>query len=169
MFDKWKLLLVFILFSCGNDNSQKTNKKQIETHTELSDKSYELDWLVGEWQDTTVFGGKVTFCESWKKNNESSFSGEKHQIARGDTSTSTELTLVKTEGTYYYSYSYDNIQTTFVQDSVGKGFINFINTKDEFPTNLSYKWNGETIKIEFSGTAKGAFRTASFHVSKLNR
>ena len=123
---------------------------------------------MGNWKDSSLFGGKVTFCENWIKDNTNKFSGEKFQISKGDTSSVTKLTLVKTDGKYYYSYFEKNSQTTFVQDSIAEDYLSFINTKDQFPSNINYQLKGEVLMISFSGMANGIFRSASFNTTKVN-
>jgi hypothetical protein len=161
------ILLTFFLISCGSleenvaswDNNVKEN---------LPQKEFSINWLVGQWKDTTVFNGRVSFCENWREDTINSFSGEKYQISKGDTSSRTQLALVKTDGKYFYTYFEEEEQVTFVQDSLGENYISFVNTKDQFPTNLSYNWNRMSMKISFSGIAKGVFRSASFNTIKAN-
>lgn len=160
-------LLVFLplLFHCSQIDP-KQDKAQIQVESTEQNKDISLDWLEGEWRDSTSFGGRVIFVENWKKSSDNSLVGSKFQIANGKSSSSTELSLLQTDGMYYYTYTEAGEQTTFVQDSVSEGFLSFVNTTDKFPTNLSYLYKEEVLTISFSGLANGVFRNAAFRAKK---
>lgn len=160
------VLLCLGFLSC-NSPSSPIDSTTVSVGTDKEDSQFSLEWIVGNWRDTTLFGGKVTFAENWIKNEGESFSGEKFQISNGNNSSSTELGLVKTEGKYYYSIIEGEELTTFVQDSVGDQYISFVNTTDKFPTNLSYYLNQGEMSISFSGMANGVYRSSSFRTVKL--
>ena len=160
------VLLCLGFLSC-NSSSSPIDSPTVSVSTDKEERQFSLDWIVGNWTDTTLFGGKVTFAENWIKNEEGSFSGEKFQISNGNNSSSTELGLVKTEGKYYYSIIEREGLTAFVQDSLGYQYISFVNTTDKFPANLSYHLNQGEMSISFSGMANGVYRRASFRTVKL--
>ena len=161
------LLLSILLFSCNDDPDFTSGENH--SYTETKDEqitSTNLDWIEGNWIDTNVRNGKIVFCENWRKISENSFEGEKFQISLGDSSSPTKLSLTKTDGKYYYSYFDNEDQTTFIQDSLGDGYMSFVNTTENFPTNLSYEWNTKILKISFSGMVNGVYRSASFNTIK---
>ncbi len=152
----------------GCDSASHEVDSEAEVYQEDLHKDFSVNWIEGEWRDTTLFNGKVTFAENWIKNNGESFSGQKFQISNGTQSSPTELGLVKTDGVYYYSIIEEERLTTFVQDSLGEQFISFVNTTEEFPSNLSYELQGRVLLISFSGMANGVFRKAAFNAVKID-
>lgn len=164
MLNKKIFFIAFLLafFSCKNEESTSKTSSRKQTE-EVTENITNISWPTGNWIDSTIFGGRVSFCENWEKISEREFNGEKYQIKNGDTSSPTKLTLTRTDGKYYYSYFEENKQVTFVQDSIGKGFLSFVNTLDQFPTNLAYQWDENKVTISFSGYANGVYRSASFN------
>lgn len=159
------VLFLLSLMNCSDSLPIEENTKDSELEiNQLTD--FKVDWVVGSWRDSTLFNGKVTFAENWNKTGNESFSGEKYQISNGNNSSSTELGLTKTDGKYYYSIVEGKKLTTFIQDSLGENYISFVNTTDEFPTNLNYHLEGKTLSISFSGMANGVFRSAAFKTIK---
>lgn len=158
-------VLVFLLImGCGSPEENIIKEEQVEVLV----ADFSVDWLEGNWRDSSVFGGSVVYVENWKQIENNKFVGEKFQIARGNPSSLTELGLVKTEGLFYFTYIEEEKQTTFVQDSIGENFLSFVNTTDQFPANLRYQLNNDTLLISFSGLANGIFRSASFATRKTN-
>lgn len=166
------LIGFLLLTSCGSEAEH--NKTKEEREGEVSSEGveqgvadYSVDWMEGKWIDTTVFNGRVSFFEAWTKEGTDAFSGKKFQIVKGDSASPTQLSLVKTDGVYYYSYYENEDQTTFMQDSIAHQFISFQNTKDQFPHNLSYFLEGDTLFISFSGMAQGVYRSSGFKTRKV--
>jgi len=166
MYRKVFLYVCLVLIVACSETQEPVSEREQATNSQEVKKEVNLDWLEGEWRDSTSFGGRIIFVESWKKSGENSLVGSKHQIANGAPSSPTELRLVETDGIFYYSYWEEENQITFVQDSVSEGFLSFVNTTDKFPTNLSYSLKDEVLTISFSGLANGVFRSASFVTKK---
>jgi|GEM_PF-5081638 hypothetical protein len=158
-------VFLLLLFHCSQIDPA-TDKAQILVESALQNTDISLDWLEGEWRDSSSFGGRAIFVENWKESSDNSLVGSKFQIVNGEPSSSTGLSLLQTDGKYYYSYTEAGEQTTFVQDSVSEGFLRFVNTTDKFPTNLSYLYQEEVLTISFSGLANGVFRSAAFRAKK---
>ena len=159
-------LVILILIGCGDSQT----KSAADHYSEVNDETaldYSMDWIEGSWQDSTLFGGKVTFVERWELTGANSFTGEKFQISNGNESSPTELGLVKSEGKFYYTIIEGEKQTTFVQDSLGHKYISFVNTTDKFPTNLSYHLSEDVLSISFSGMANGVFRSTRFKTIRI--
>lgn len=159
-------IVIGLLFSCTSGTNTDTAENQT-LNINNQKETYNLTWIEGNWKDTTVRGGRVTFCENWRKSSENIFEGEKYQIINGDTSSPTQLKLKKTDGKYYYSYFEEENQVTFVQDSLSNTYISFLNSTDKFPTNLAYTMKEEKLHITFSGTtSNGFFRKSGFTLTK---
>ena len=160
------LYVCLVLFVACSETQEPVAQREQDAISQEVKRELNLDWLEGEWRDSTSFGGRIIFVESWRKSRDKSLVGRKHQIANGTPSSPTELRLVETDGKFYYSYWEEENQTTFVQDSVSEGFLSFVNTTDKFPTNLSYSLKDEVLIISFSGLANGVVRSASFVTKK---
>lgn len=161
------LIGIFLLISCGSGIGEDKEEKVSSEEFKQNRVSHSVDWMEGSWIDTTVFNGRVSFFEAWTKDDTDAFSGRKFQVVNGDSASPTQLSLVKTDGIYYYSYYENEDQTTFMQDSIAHQFISFQNTKDQFPQNLSYFLEGDTLFISFSGMAKGVYRSSGFKTRRV--
>ena len=159
------LFFVSIFITC----SDVTNNEHIEDNEkdELVVNDYvDLDWMIGEWIDSVKFKGKIVFVESWVKQSEQFYSGKKYSINNGDTLEPTMMTITKTDNQFYYSYTVDNNQVTFVQDSISSSFVSFRNTTNVFPDNLIYELENDTLMISFSGIKGGLEFGSSFKTIK---
>ena len=164
-------LVVFVLlgfvFACSNGTIDLDNNANNED-SKVSTASFDLDWILGEWIDSTKFKGKIIFIESWGKETEQLFTGEKRSIDKGDTLSPTKLSITKTDGKFYYSYTIKGDQITFVQDSISNNFVSFRNTTNVFPDVLIYRLENDTLNISFSGIKSGMKFGSSFKTIKMN-
>lgn len=86
------LILGISLIACNQNN--KENQKSVETHTELTKKTDNFDWLLGEWKRNNDEVGNATF-ESWEKKSNTEYLGLGFTMENGDTLLLEKIRLIK--------------------------------------------------------------------------
>lgn len=114
-----------------------------------------FDWLVGSWERTNGKLGTQTI-ESWEKVDDKTYKAIS-VVLKGMDTVYTEYCTIKKEGDNYY-YIADVPQNTNstrfkIVEITDQGF-KAVNTKHDFPKEISYKISGNTIIASISGDDK---------------
>ena len=96
------------------------------------------------------------------------FNGDQYYITRGIKGEPNNVSMVKTDGLYYFTYSIGEEQHTFVQDSINDLYLRLNHLQDKFPTTLIYTLRNDTLLMTREGFASGIFRSVTFKAKKTN-
>lgn len=157
------LFLLGVFFSCKNPEIQQD---KIEDVT-LEVKNFNLDRIVGTWQDSSTF--KIinqTYVEVWEKIEDDTYKGIKYSIKSEKSGDTTFQAIDKSEGKFYFTIKEDGKTSTFMQSKNSKNQIEFANTKDEFPYNINYQVAENKLAITVSGNLNGIQKEIKFNTIK---
>ncbi len=156
------IIILALAYSCKNDTSE------VNTKDDLSIKEYSLDWMKGNWLDSnTMAFRKVSYGENWVKKDENLYNGGQYYINKGVKGEPNIVSIIKTDGLFYFTYSIGEDQHTFVQDSINDLYLRLNHLQDEFPTTLIYKLKNDALLMTREGFASGVFRSVTFKAKKL--
>jgi hypothetical protein len=155
--------LMVVVFSCENAGEPNDSEGVVD----LTVADANLDWISGTWIDSTSFKMiNQTYVEVWKVLEKDSYEGIKYSIRGGKNGDTTSLKIDKSEGKLYYTIVEDNKKSTFIQTKGASNEIEFANTKDEFPYNISYLNDNNKLTITASGNLNGEQRVIKFNTLK---
>jgi len=168
MFNKLIILTTVILACACQDATPPNETSEVATVTNVSSKNYSLDWLVGNWLDSSTMAfRKVSYGENWIKKGDNIYNGDQYYINKGIKGEPNNVSLVKTDGLFYLTYLIGKDQHTFVQDSVNDRYLRLTHIQDKFPTKLIYTVKSDTLLMTREGFANGIFRSVTFNAIKL--
>ncbi len=125
----------------------------------------QINWMLGAWQLKTP---GMTITESWKQDNEASFSGNSYAVtAKGDTIFTERLRLIAEKGILYYLPTVSNQnagkEVRFKQKTLTQTEVVFENLKHDFPQRIVYrKTSANTILAYIEGTKNGKYKKEEF-------
>jgi hypothetical protein len=149
----WLIVLYLLSASCVKESSKP-----------VKDGLKKLDWFIGSWTGEIK---ESIFSETWKKVNDSLFSGQIYFIKGSDTLSRETISLQLQDTSVFYiplvEGQNDNkpvyFKLTFSND------INavFENPGHDFPQKISYQLrNGDSLIAKISGLQEGKNRSISF-------
>lgn len=156
--------ICFTVFACSNSQEGSDNPKETES------TNFQLDWMEGDWIDSTTMGfKKVSYGERWSKKESNIYKGVKYSVTNGIEGEDPVLaSLIKTDGLFYLTYTVEETQHTFVQDSIHENFLRLTHLQDKFPTTLIYRLQNDTLLITREGLAGGIPRSVTFKALKIS-
>lgn len=145
-----KLLFLILIFPVlfiykYRDSSITATKERFQT-------TNSFDWLLGKWQRSNEQKGRETF-EYWEKKNNSEYSGFGFTLQKKDTIWKENIRLIKSgEGwNFEVTGEGETNPTRFKLTSIEKEEFSCENKENEFPKNIIYSKNGDTLVAIISG------------------
>ncbi len=132
------------------------------------EKLKKMEWLVGSWEQKLPDG---TISETWKKENDSTFSGKSFFIKEKDTIHLESIKLTQKADDLLYiptvSGQNNNEPTTFTLTSDAENAFTFENPAHDYPQKISYKKVSDTNLIAtISGKQQGKESKESYPMQK---
>ena len=143
------LLIGVLIFSC---NQRKKENLKMES-TELTEKSKNFDWLIGEWERLNEEEGKKTF-ENWEKVSETEYSGIGFTMQNGDTIKQELIQLINTSEKWNLTVKVpeETESITFKMTNHSENEFTCENMEIDFPNKIRYWKNGHKINASVSNT-----------------
>lgn len=148
---------VLILASCQEKSENKYEKLE------------KMNWLVGQWENTTPEG---LLTETWTKVNDSTFSGQTYFIKNEkDTVHSESIVLTQSKGEVIYRPTVkgqnNDEPVDFKLTSEVENSFTFENPKHDYPQKIVYKKVNDTSLIAtISGIQQGKQSSESYPMKK---
>ena len=152
------VIVVCVLFISCQKKSEK-NFEQLE----------KMNWLIGNWENKMPEG---LLTETWKKDNDSTFSGTSYFIINNKDTVHSEtiiLTQLNDELVYRPTVKGQNNDepVDFKLSSESENTFSFENPKHDYPQKIVYKKVNETSLIAtISGTQQGKKSSESYPMKK---
>jgi hypothetical protein len=152
------LLLILVIASCKNSDSDKNEKELIKT----------ASWLLGKWESKSADG---TLSEIWTQSNDSTFLGASYFIKQKDTIHHETIILQQKGETLIYSATVRgqnvNKAISFSQATSLENQLVFENLKHDYPQKITYQNapNNRMIAI-ISGLLEGKPSTEKYTLIK---
>jgi len=156
------LLIGVLIISCNQSKKESSNKEP----TELTEKSENFDWLLGEWERLNEEEGKKTF-ENWEKTSETEYSGIGFTMQSEDTIKQEKIRLIKTRGEWNLTVKVpeETESITFKMTNHSENEFTCKNKEIDFPNKIIYWKNGDKINASVSN----AKMEISFEFKKLSK
>jgi hypothetical protein len=127
------------------------------------------DWLLGKWENNSENGNLL---ETWKKVNDSIYSGESYFIKGKDTLHSEQIKLEqKGENLLYIATvkgQNNDEAVTFIHNATIEKQLVFENLKHDYPQKISYFIiSKDNLAIEISGIQHGKPSSAKYSMKKM--
>jgi hypothetical protein len=154
------LIVIISMLSCTGD---KTSHRKNENFLK------KFEWLLGSWSNISEKG---IATETWRKENDSLFSGEGFFVAGNDTVSSETISLEYNSGQINYiptvSDQNDRMRVKFKLTSSSDNKWVFENPVHDFPQKIIYiKIEDDSLLAEISGLIDGNMESVSFPMKKL--
>jgi hypothetical protein len=152
------VIVVCVLFISCQNKSEK-NFEQLE----------KMNWLIGNWENKMDDG---ILSETWKKENDSTFSGKSYFIVNSkDTVHSETIILTQLNNQLIYSPTVkgqnDDKPIDFIMTSDSENNFVFENPKHDYPQKIVYKKATEnSLVATISGMQQGKQSTESYPMKK---
>jgi len=156
------LLIGVLIFSC---NQSKKESLKMEA-TELTEKSGNFDWLLGEWERLNEEEGKNTY-ENWDKISNTEYAGIGFTMQNGDTIKQEEIRLIKINEKWDLTVKVpEEIESTsFKMTNYSENEFTCENKEIDFPNKIKYWKNGNKINASVSNSEM----EIQFEFKKLNK
>ena len=137
-----------------------------------SDKNFELlekmDWLIGNWESKLPEG---VLTETWKKDNDSTYSGNSFFITEKDTVHFESIKLYQKADSIIYSTTVigqnNDDPVEFNQTNTTENVFTFENLKHDYPQKIVYKKvNENNLVATISGIQQGKKNSESYPMQK---
>lgn len=169
MKNNYKILAAIVLattFSCKEAHDAQRPAPIIETEKYLALKN--ADWLIGRWENNSPEGN---LSETWKVENDSTFSGESYFVVKNDTVFSEKVSLFETNGKLIYKVSVpgqnDEKPVEFESSFFNNKTMIFENPKHDYPNKIIYnKVSADSLVAKISGLKKGMQAEETFKFKK---
>jgi Domain of unknown function (DUF6265) len=150
------LVSVLLLVSC-----QKKSEKKF-------DKIEKINWLVGHWENKMPEG---TLTESWKKENDSTFSGDSYFINPKDTVHFESIRLTQKDEELIYTATVpgqnDDEPVDFKLTSDSENVFTFENPAHDYPQKITYKKvDANNLTATISGKQQGKDSRESYPMKR---
>jgi hypothetical protein len=145
---KLLILLIGVLsISCNQSKKASSNTKTAE----VSEKSIDFDWLLGEWKRLNEEEGKKTF-ENWEKISDAEYLGIGFTMQRGDTIKQEKIRLINTSGKWNLTVTVpeEKESITFKMTNHSGNEFTCENNEIDFPNKIRYWKDGNKIKASVS-------------------
>ncbi len=138
-----KFILFTIIFYSLKTSAQSVNDFE------------KLQWLVGEWNRTNITAG-TSGLEKWVVNSPVELQGWGITMKGGDTTFVEKTKLLVKDGQIYYVADVpENKEPVYFKlVDIGQNAFTCENPEHDFPKKISYKKNGDTLKVIISGNNK---------------
>lgn len=158
-------LLPLLIDSCGTPSGENaTNGSETEKPGSQLQKA---EWMIGRWESSTDEG---VLSETWKKEDNSTYSAETYFVVAGDTVFEEHVQLKEVDGKVVYSPVIPNQNngkpTDFTMVSVASNKIVFENPKHDFPQKITYDLKGDSLIATISGKRAGKTESEVFAMKK---
>jgi len=150
------LLSLLLVVSC-----QKKSSKAF-------DQLDQMNWLQGHWEQKLPDGLLV---ENWKKENDSTYSGESYFINNKDTLHSESIKLIQKEEELSYTATVigqnNDLPVAFKLTSAAENTFVFENPTHDYPQKITYKKvNAAQLTATISGKQQGKNSQESYAMTK---
>ena len=150
------IVVCVLFFSC--QNKSKKNFEQLE----------KMNWLVGQWENKMP-NGELT--ETWKKENDSTFTGSSFFINKKDTVHSESIVLTQLKEELLYSAivigQNNDKSVDFKLTSSNENNFVFENPKHDYPQKIVYKKvNENSLVATISGMQQGKMSEESYEMKR---
>lgn len=155
------LIIGVLIISCN-----QSKKKSINTETvEITEKSNNFDWLLGEWERLNEEEGKKTY-ENWEKISDTEYSGIGFTMQNGDTIKQESIRLIKTSDKWDLTVKVpeENESISFKMTYHSENEFTCENNEIDFPNKIRYWKNGRKINASVSNSEM----EIQFEFKKLN-
>ena len=146
------------------------NQTENETKTFTKDlsKITQMDFFLGDWQNISNDG---KFYESWKKTNDTLYSGVSYLIVGNDTTFKESIALELRNNELYYIPSVSNQNgndaVSFKLVKTENNEYVFENKNHDFPEQIIYtKTTSDSLKARIEGNINGKFTRQDFPMEK---
>lgn len=163
------LLAAFAVVSCQkrNESSAQYGEPQ-EIETKTYGQLEKVNWLVGEWGNTTPEGN---LTETWTQLNDSTLSGKTVFVTGKDTMFTETIEIVQVNDSLLYNTKVSNQNegkmVSFKASNVADGQVVFENPKHDFPQKIAYnKISADSLVAEISGMKDGKESKESYPMKK---
>jgi hypothetical protein len=144
------LVLITIFASCkkaDSDDSDKNEKDKIKT----------VHWLLGQWETQSLDG---TLTETWKKANDSTYTGQSYFMKGTDTIHTETIVLQQIGDELNYNANVkgqnDDKPVAFILTETNEKQLVFENLKHDYPQKISYtQVSKDSLVAEISGVQSG--------------
>ena len=129
-----------------------------------------MNWLIGNWENVTK---ESSFKEIWKKQTDSSYVAESFVLIAKDTVFYEKVYLVERNDSLFYIVSVRNQNNekpvSFYATKINNKELIFVNSKHDFPKQISYKYiQKDSIIAQIIGNKKGAKMKENFPMKRIN-
>ncbi|WP_162128328.1 DUF6265 family protein [Flavobacterium phycosphaerae] len=150
------LAVITLLVSC-----QKKSEKKF-------DELEKMNWLIGNWENKMPEG---ILTESWKKENDSTFSGESYFINPKDTVHFESIRLIQKEDELIYTATVpgqnDDEPVDFKLTSDTESIFTFENPAHDYPQKITYKKvDANNLVATISGKQQGKDSQESYPMKR---
>jgi antitoxin component YwqK of YwqJK toxin-antitoxin module len=127
-----------------------------------------MEWLDGNWT-SVVQGNKVT--ESWRRSNDSTWTGQSKFLKNGEVLFSEEMTISKHNDVFSFTSSSDDQNEgqsiQFIAKEINKNKVVFENLEHDFPQQIVYEKNHPDSMLAYiTGNLNGKVERINFRMSK---
>lgn len=163
------LLAAFAVVSCQERNEsslQYGEPKEIETKT--YEQLEKVNWLLGEWSNTTPEGN---LTETWTQLNDSTFSGKTTFMSGNDTLFTETIEIMQVNDSLLYNTKVSNQNQgkaiSFKASNLNGNQVVFENPKHDYPQKIMYnKISADSLVAEISGMKDGKESKETFPMKK---
>lgn len=163
------LLAAFAVVSCHerNESSAQYGEPQ-EIETKTYEQLEKVNWLVGEWGNTTPEGN---LTETWSQLNDSTLTGKTVFMSGTDTLFTENIEIMQVNDSLLYNTKVSNQNqgkaVSFKASNITDNQIVFENPKHDFPQKISYnRISSDSLVAEISGMKDGKESKESFPMKK---
>ncbi|WP_233265982.1 DUF6265 family protein [Formosa sp. L2A11] len=149
---KLLIICVGLLLCACNQNKKEMPKVEESPVTTTTEQAENMDWLLGSWKRLNEEAGKDTF-EHWKKISATEYSGIGFTMQNGDTIKQERIQLIKVKKSWNLKVKTPDEQDWITFKGTDHNSKNFTckNTEIEFPNQIKYWINGNTLHAMVSG------------------
>ena len=149
------------LIACNNPMKQEKDKQ--------FEKLEKASWLIGSWENSSEEGLSI---EKWKRESDSTYSGESYFVIGKDTVFSEKISLIQSDNKLYYIPTVNNQNNgqsiKFALSSSTENKIVFENSKHDFPQKIEYKLiTSDSLVAQVSVKIDGKMKVETFPMKKV--
>lgn len=152
-------IISIVFFSC-----KKENKEEPKSYEKIK----QVDWLLGEWKNTTTASD---FTEKWSQKTDSSFTGKSYVLVGKDTVFNENVLLEQRNDSLFYNVVVKNEleseSISFYMTKSDEKQLIFENPKHDFPTKIVYnKIGNDSIFAQIFGKQDGKEVSEAFPMKR---
>jgi len=111
-----------------------------------------LRWLSGTWEQRN--GAQLT-SETWSYSDSGILTGHSETTQQGEMLFSEELSILDSNGVIVYVAVLPFKTALFTLDSIGQGYVRFIDLSNDFPNSIAYQRQGNNLDVTLLGNQNG--------------